>query len=116
MAAPNGGGGGSVLDVKAILTAAIASLLVSTATFVWFMGGLENRVNVLEKDSGKVDQILVKVSDLSEKFAVMNNDITYVKQNVNDLKLNSNSLSDDVRTLRITVSDMQRNKETLNGR
>lgn len=105
----------SYFDVKGILTAAVASLLVSTATFVWFMGGLENRVNVLEKDSGKVDQILIKVNDLSEKFAVMNNDISYVKQNMTDLKLNSSSLSDDVRTLRLTVTDMQR-KENGNGR
>ncbi|ANM47217.1 hypothetical protein FDI76_gp178 [Serratia phage vB_Sru_IME250] len=111
MTAPNS----NYFDVKGILTAAIASLLVSTATFVWFMGGLENRVNVLEKDSGKVDQILIKVNDLSEKFAVMNNDISYVKQNMTELKLNSSSLSDDVRTLRLTVSDLQR-KENGNGR
>lgn len=105
----------NLFDVKQILTAAVASLMVSTATFVWFMGGLENRVNVLEKDSGKVDQILIKVNDLSEKFAVMNNDISYVKQNMAELKLNSSSLSDDVRTLRLTVSDLQR-KENINGR
>ena len=105
----------SLFNVKEILTAAVASLLVSSATFVWVMGGLENRVNVLEKDSGKVDQILIKVNDLSERMAVMNNDISYVKQNMTELKLNSSSLSDDVRTLRLTVSDLQR-KEGDNGR
>lgn len=98
----------NAIDIKSILTGVITASLVSIASFVWMMGKFENRVDVLERDSTKVDQILVKVTDLSEKVAVMNTDVNYVKQNVSELKINSSSLSDDVRTLRITVSDLQK--------
>lgn len=100
----------NVIDLKSIITGVITASLVSIASFVWMMGKFENRVDVLERDSNKVDQILVKVTDLSEKVAVMNTDVNYVKQNVAELKINSSSLSDDVRTLRITVSDLQKQK------
>lgn len=103
------------IDIRGILTAVVASALVSAASFLWFMGGMETRVNVLERDSNKMDQVLQKVNDMSERMAIMNTDLAYVKQNMAELKLNSSSLSDDVRTLRITVSDLQQ-KGNNNGR
>lgn len=104
----------TMFDLKGVITGVLTAALVSVASFVWMMGKFENRVDVLERDSVKVDQILTKVTDLSEKVAVINTDVNYVKQNVAELKLNSSSLSDDVRTLRITVSDLQ--KGNGNGR
>lgn len=98
----------NIIDLKSIITGVITAALVSTASFVWMMGKIETRVEGLERDSTKVDLILTKVSDMSEKIAVLNTDVNYVKQNVAELKLNSSSLSDDVRTLRITVSDLQK--------
>lgn len=104
----------NVFDLKSIISGVLTAAIVSVASFVWMMGKVENRVDVLERDSTKVDLILNKVNDMSEKIAVLNTDVNYVKQNVAELKLNSSSLSDDVRTLRITVSDLQ--KGNNNGR
>lgn len=106
----------TVIDVKAILTGVLTATIVSVGSVVWMMGKFENRLDVVERDSNKVDLILAKVNDMNEKIAVLNTDVNYVKQNVAELKLNSNSLSDDVRTLRITVADIQSNKGNGNGR
>ncbi|HIC4115755.1 TPA: hypothetical protein ACW4JH_000178 [Salmonella enterica] len=106
----------TVIDVKAILTGVLTATIVSVGSVVWMMGKFENRLDVVERDSNKVDLILTKVNDMNEKIAVLNTDVNYVKQNVAELKLNSNSLSDDVRTLRITVADIQSNKGNGNGR
>lgn len=104
------------IDVRNILAGVITAAIVSAGSFVWFLGGVENRVSNLEKDSGKVDQILTNLGSLKEQVAVMNTDITYVKENVRDLKVNSTILSDDVRKLRNDVSDIQRDKGANNGR
>lgn len=106
----------TVIDVKAILTGVLTATIVSVGSVVWMMGKFENRLDVVERDSNKVNLILTKVNDMNEKIAVLNTDVNYVKQNVAELKLNSNSLSDDVRTLRITVADIQSNKGNGNGR
>ncbi|WPH64564.1 hypothetical protein [Escherichia phage YX22] len=106
----------TMIDVKAILTGVLTATIVSVGSVVWMMGKFENRLDVVERDSNKVDLILTKVNDMNEKIAVLNTDVNYVKQNVAELKLNSNSLSDDVRTLRITVADIQSNKGNGNGR
>lgn len=106
----------TVIDVKAILTGVLTATIVSVGSVVWMMGKFENRLDVVERDSNKVDLILTKVNDMNEKIAVLNTDVNYVKQNVAELKLNSNSLSDDVHTLRITVADIQSNKGNGNGR
>lgn len=106
----------TVIDIRNILAGIITAAVVSAGSFVWFIGGLENRVSVIEKDSGKVDQILIKVNELSEKVAIMNTDITYVKENMRDLKVNSTTLSEDVRTLKNTVSEVQRERGVNNGR
>lgn len=106
----------TVIDVKAILTGVLTATIVSVGSVVWMMGKFENRLDVVERDSNKVDLILTKVNDMNEKIAVLNTDVNYVKQNVAELKLNSNSPSDDVRTLRITVADIQSNKGNGNGR
>lgn len=106
----------TVIDVKAILTGVLTATIVSVGSVVWMMGKFENRLDVVERDSNKVDLILTKVNDMNEKIAVLNTDVNHVKQNVAELKLNSNSLSDDVRTLRITVADIQSNKGNGNGR
>lgn len=98
----------NIIDVRTILTGVITAALVSVSSFLWMMGGVENRVNVLEREGSKVDQILLKVNELGEKVAVMSNDMGYVKQNVSELKLNSTSLGDDVRNLRVTVADIQK--------
>lgn len=106
----------NLIDVKAILTGVLTAAIVSVGSVVWMMGKFENRLDVVERDSNKVDQILTKVNDMSEKIAVLNTDVNYVKQNVAELKLNSSSLSDDVRTLRITVAELQNSKGNANGR
>lgn len=98
----------TTIDIKTILTGVVTAALISTGSFVWFMGGIENRIGVLEKDSSKVDQILMTVNTMKEQMAVMNTDITYVKENLRDLKTNSNSLNEDVRNLRTSISDLQR--------
>ncbi|WPJ72059.1 hypothetical protein DEEACLCL_00034 [Salmonella phage CRW-SP2] len=100
--------GGSFIDIKNILAGVITAALISAGSFVWFMGAFENRVANLEKDSDKVDKILTTVSTLSEKMAVMNTDLTYVKENMRDLKVNSSILSDDVRKLRSDVAEVQK--------
>lgn len=107
---------GNYIDIRNILAGVITAALISAGSFVWFMGAFENRVANLEKDSDKVDKILNTVNTLSEKMAVMNTDLTYVKENMRDLKINSSILSEDVRKLRSDVADVQKERGVNNGR
>lgn len=95
------------LDVKSIITGIATAALVSVGSMVWFLGGIENRVVSLERQSTDTDTLLEKVNVIGQQVAVMGNDINYVKENMKDLNVNSNVLANDVRDLRVTVKTMQ---------
>jgi len=97
----------AVIDYKSILTGILTSAIVSGATFAWFMGGLDNRVKNLESSSNKIDIVVDKVNLIGNQMAVLSTDLTYVKENMRDLKANSTTLGNDVSQLRQQVNSMQ---------
>lgn len=91
-------------DWKSIITGVMTAAFVSLGSTVWFIGGIDNRVDHLEKSAGRIESVDDKLNLLSQQMASMSTDLNYIKENINSLNRNSQALSGDVRELKIKMT------------
>lgn len=97
-------GSSNPFDLKAILVSVITSAIVGLAPMIYMLGQMDTRIQSLEQAASKTDKLTDTIQGIKENVAVIATDVSYVKENVRDLKSNSDALSKDLQDVRAIVN------------